>query len=66
MIPNLALIITAYVIYRLIETTLSAYQRNKTAGVALGVIAAICGLVVSGLAYDIVNAASHSTGPNLP
>ena len=67
MITNLALNITTYVIYRLFETTMSAYQRNKTSGVALGVLAGICALFVSGLAYDIIKAASRTgTGLSLP
>lgn len=63
MIPNLALIVTVYVVYRLIETTVRAYQRNKTVGVVLGVVAGICGLLVCGFAYDIVNTASHTSNP---
>ena len=61
-IPNLALIITCYVLYRLVETTISAVQRNRTAGIFLGICAGICALVVSVLAYDIVYRASTSTG----
>jgi hypothetical protein len=59
-IPNLALIITCYVLYRLVETTVRAVQRNRTAGIVLGVFAAICALVVSSLAYEIVSSASHT------
>jgi hypothetical protein len=66
MIPDLALIITAYVLYRLVETTMSAIQRNKAAGIFLGVLAVLCGLVVCGLAFDIVNNAAHSSGPPIP
>ena len=57
-IPNLALIITCYILYRLVETTISAVQRNRTAGIFLGVCAGICALIVSVLAYDIVYKAS--------
>lgn len=60
MIPDLALIITAYILYRLIETSISAVQRNKTSGVVLAVLAAICALVVCSLAYDIMNTATHN------
>ena len=64
MIANLALIVTAYVLYRLIETSISAIQRNRTSGIVLAVIAGICALIVCGLAYDIVNNASHAaSGP---
>jgi hypothetical protein len=67
MIPDLSLIITVYILYRLIETTISAVQRNKTSGVALSVVAGICGLVVCSLAYEIINTASHTgSGPSLP
>jgi hypothetical protein len=67
MIPNLALIITAYIIYRLIETTVSAFQRNKTSGVVLGVLAGICALFICSLAYDIIRAASRGgTGLSVP
>jgi uncharacterized membrane protein YraQ (UPF0718 family) len=62
MIPNLALIISAYIIYRLIETTVRAVQRNKTSGIVLAVLAGICALVVCSLASDIMNTASHSSG----
>jgi hypothetical protein len=64
-IPNLALIVTCYVLYRLIETTISAVQRNRTAGIVLGVFAGICALVVSSLAYGIVSTGSHM-GSGLP
>jgi hypothetical protein len=60
MIPDLALIITAYILYRLIETSISAVQRNRTSGVVLGVLAGICALVVCSLAYDIMNTATHT------
>lgn len=65
MIPNLALIITCYVLYRLIETTIRAIQQNRTAGIALGVVAGICALIVSSLAYEIVSTGSHM-GSGLP
>ena len=66
MIPNLALIITAYILYRLVETTMSAVQRNRTAGIFLGVLAVLCGLAVCSLAFEIVNSATHSSVPSLP
>jgi hypothetical protein len=66
LIPDLALIITAYILYRLIETTMSAIQRNKVAGIFLGVLAIVCGVVVCSLAFDIVNNASRSSGPSTP
>jgi hypothetical protein len=67
MIPDLALIITAYILYRLIETTMSAAQRSRRAGVFLGLLAIICGFVVCSLAFDIVKNATHAgSGPSLP
>ena len=66
MIPDLALIITAYILYRLIETTMSAIQRNRTAGIFLGLVAILCGLAVGSLAFDIVKNAAHSSGPSIP
>jgi hypothetical protein len=67
MIPNLALIITAYIVYRLIETSISAVQRNRTSGIVLGVLAGICALVVCTLAADIMNTAIHtSSGLSVP
>ncbi len=67
MIPNLALIISVYIVYRLIETTTAAVQRNKNSGIALGVLAGICAIIVFGLVSDIMNAASHtSSGLSIP
>lgn len=66
MLPDLSLIITAYVLYRLVETTMRAIQRNRAAGIFLGVLAAICGSAVCILASDIVKNASHSSGPSIP
>lgn len=67
MIPDLALIITAYILYRLIETSISAVQRNRTSGIMLGVLAGICAVIVCSLAYDIMKVASHSgSGPSIP
>jgi hypothetical protein len=60
-IPNLALIITCYILYRLIETTVSAVQRNRTAGIVLGVLAGVCALVVCSLAFEIVSSATHTS-----
>ena len=60
MISDLALIITAYIIYRLIETTMRAVQLDKPSGIVLAVLAGICGFIVCVLAYDIMNTASHT------
>jgi len=60
-IPDLALIITCYILYRLIETAVSAVQRNRTAGVVLCVLAGMCGLIVCSLAFEIMSSASHTS-----
>ena len=65
MIPNLALIITCYVLYRLVETTIRAVQRHRPTGIVLGAFAGLCALVVSALAYEIVSSGSH-LGSGLP
>jgi hypothetical protein len=64
MLPNLTLIIAIYAIYRLLETSVHAMQRNLRLGIGQAVIALFAGWGIIELAMETVKSASQS--PTIP